>query len=83
MCLSQILHQCICLTHILATNSSVCAPTSHSAADIPAWHLGCFLFGTHQGDIEEVFILLDLGEGSGDVGVEVIPSQAKLLRGHC
>ena len=54
------------------------------SADIPACHLGHFLFvGTHQGDIEEVLILLDLGEGSGDVGMEVIPSQAKLLRGHC
>ena len=39
--------------------------------------------GTHQGDVEEVLILLDLGERGGDVGVEVIPSQAKLLRCHC
>ena len=63
---------------------------THST-DIPAVAFMAFLSdlggevwsGTHQGDVEEVLILLDLGERGGDVGVEVIPSQAKLLRCHC
>ena len=37
---------------------------------------------THQGDVEEVLVLLDLGEGGGDVGVEVVPPKAELLGGH-
>ena len=61
---------------------------THSTAAISTVAFGAFsvcwqsLVGTHQGDIEEVLVLLDLGEGGGDVGVEVIPAQAELLRGH-
>ena len=86
------------LPQILASNPSyLCADVitkfadTHSA-DIPAVAFWAFSvcersvwasYFTHQGDVEEVLVLLDLGEGGGDVGVEVVPSQAKLLRGHC
>ena len=86
------------LSQILASNPSyLCADVitkfadTHSA-DIPAVAFWAFSVGersvwasycTHQCDVEEVLVLLDLGEGGGDVGVEVVPSQAKLLCGHC
>ena len=35
----------------------------------------------HQGDVEKVLVVSDLAEGPGDVGVEVVPLEAILLRG--
>ena len=37
---------------------------------------------TYQGDVHEVIVVPDLGEGGGDVVVEVVPPQAELLRPH-
>jgi len=37
---------------------------------------------TNQGYIQEVIIVPDVGEGGGDVGVEVIPAEAELFCGH-
>ena len=42
-------------------------------------HLGII---TGEGDIEEVLLLAEFSESDADVGLEVVPPQAELLRGH-
>ena len=37
---------------------------------------------THQGDIEKVIFIPDLGEGGRDVGLEVVPSETELFGPH-
>ena len=37
---------------------------------------------TGESDIEEVFLLAEFSEGDADVGLEVVPPQAELFRGH-
>ena len=70
------------ITNFADTHSTAAISTVAFGAFSVCWQSWVVWVGTHQGDIEEVLILLDLGEGGSDVGVEVIPAQAELLRGH-
>ena len=47
--------------------------------DFVRLHLGII---TGEGDIKEVLLLTEFSESNADVGLEVIPPQAELLRGH-
>ena len=47
--------------------------------DFVCLHLGII---TGKSDIKEVFLLAEFSESDADVGLEVVPPQAKLLRSH-
>merc|ERR1719242_2737854 len=47
--------------------------------DFVCLHLGII---TGKSDIKEVFLLTEFSESDADVGLEVVPPQAKLLRSH-
>jgi len=47
--------------------------------DFVRLHLGII---TGESDIKEVLLLAEFSERDADVGLEVVPPQAELLRGH-
>ena len=53
--------------------------TASREDDFVSLHLGII---TGKGDIKEVLLLTEFSESNADVGLEVIPPQAELLRGH-
>ena len=53
--------------------------TASREDDFVSLHLGII---TGEGDIKEVLLLTEFSESNADVGLEVIPPQAELLRGH-
>jgi len=53
--------------------------TASREDDLVSLHLGII---TGESDIKEVLLLAEFSESDADVGLEVVPPQAKLLRGH-
>ena len=76
---SALIYLCQIITNFADTHSTAAISTVAFWAFSVCWQSLLAGYGTHQGDIEEVLVLLDLGEGGGDVGVEVIPAQAEFL----
>ena len=53
--------------------------TASREDDFVSLHLGII---TGESDIKEVLLLAEFSESDADVGLEVVPPQAELLRGH-
>ena len=53
--------------------------TASREDDLVSLHLGII---TGESDIKEVLLLAEFSESDADVGLEVVPPQAELLRGH-